>query len=370
MDRNTGLNPENQCPSERNQNQKSPSQPLRKAVGVIQKGGDVQLTVDFSFDTDRKIHGVAHFETVDRENEKILIEAIERALPQYMQHPILHHQHTERPVGTVTKATIEGKSFYVEGAIYDTPDTDDVWGEIVSGKLNKFSIFGRRDSGSPECKLRPEARFNPCVTKALTLFSISVVGDNAMNQSTFLKVAKADGIIKGNYMEEDEKKEQDEERVEEKADESPDLLEEPGNKSSMLKSMEDYGNRLGAIESTLAQLVESDQKVHEGMDKAEESDEMEETKEESVEKCSDMKKAEESTIVEPDFITKAALDEITKAYLEKVDTIQKAHDALVARVEKMEKETIEKGGTIIVVDKSGEIRNPKIDTLDSIGGVI
>jgi len=287
-----------------------------------------------------------------------------------MQHPILHHQHTERPVGTVTKASIEGKSFYVEGTIYDTPDTDDIWSEITSGKLNKFSIFGRRDNGSPECKLRPEARFSPCVTKALTLFSISVVGDNAMNQSTFLKVAKADGILKGNYMEEDEKKEQEEEQVEEKADETPELLEEPGNRSAMLKSVEEHGDRLGKIEETLSQLVESDKKVHEGVDKAEESEDMEDTKEEDVEKCSGLKKAEESTTVEPEFITKAALDEITKAYLEKYDTIQKAHDALVARVEKMEKETIEKGGTVIVVDKSGEIRNPKIDTLDSIGGVI
>jgi hypothetical protein len=304
-----------------------------------------------------------------------------------MQHPILHHQHTERPVGTVTKASIEGKSFYVEGTIYDTPDTDDVWSEITSGKLNKFSIFGRRDNGSPECKLRPEARFSPCVTKALTLFSISVVGDNAMNQSTFLKVAKADGILKGNYMEEDEKKEQEEEQVEEKADEAPELLEEPGNRSAMLKSVEEHGDRLGKIEETLSQLVESDKKVHEGVDKAEESEDMEDTKEEDVEKCSGVKKAgittgvvtsvepliikeDKSTTVEPEFITKAALDEITKAYLEKYDTIQKAHDALVARVEKMEKETIEKGGTVIVVDKSGEIRNPKIDTLDSIGGVI
>ena len=370
MDRNTGINPENLCPSGRIQNQKSPHQ-LRKSVKVIQKGGDVQLTVDFSIDTNRKILGVAHFETVDRENEKILIEAIERALPQYMQHPILHHQHSERPVGTVTKAFIEGKSFHVEGTIYDTPDTDDVWDEIVSGKLNKFSIFGRRDNGSPECKLRPEARFSPCVTKALTLFSISVVGDNAMNQSTFLKVAKADGILKGNYMEEEDKKDEQEEQVEEKADEAPELLEEPGNRSAMLKSVEEHGDRLGKIESTLAQLVESDKKVHSEMDKAEESEDMEdEKKEESVEKCSDMKKAEESTIVESDFITKAALDEITKAYTEKVDTIQKAHDALVARVEKMEKETIEKGGTVIVVDKSGTVRNPKIDTLDQIGGAI
>jgi len=291
-------------------------------------------------------------------------------------------------VGTVTKAFIEGKSFHVEGTIYDTPDTDDVWDEIVSGKLNKFSIFGRRDNGSPECKLRPEARFSPCVTKALTLFSISVVGDNAMNQSTFLKVAKAyaqkaetagsnalmhttrDGT-KGNYMEEEDKKDEQEEQVEEKADEAPELLEEPGNRSAMLKSVEEHGDRLGKIESTLAQLVESDKKVHSEMDKAEESEDMEdEKKEESVEKCSDMKKAEESTIVESDFITKAALDEITKAYTEKVDTIQKAHDALVARVEKMEKETIEKGGTVIVVDKSGTVRNPKIDTLDQIGGAI
>ena len=369
MDQTTGTNPACQCPSERNPNQQRNPNLKERVVGIIQKGSDVQLTVDFSIETDRKIRGVAHFEDVDRENEIILIEAIEHALPQFMQHPILHYQHTERPVGTVTKAFIKDKSFNVEASIFETEDTDDVWSEIESGKLNKFSIFGRRDSGSPECKMHPSARFSPCVTKALTLFSISTVGDNAMNQKTFLEVAKADdtgsALIhtttdgtskKRNDMEEEDKKKEDQSEVEEKADEAPELLEEPGNRSAMMKSIEEYGTRLSAIEETLKGFTA----------KAEESDEMEETKED-MEKCSGVKKAEESTTVEPEFITKAALDEITKAYIAKVDSIEKAYTDLKDRVEKMEKQTIEKGGNIIVINKADVEDNARITQLDRTG---
>lgn len=340
---------------------------------LIQKGNHLQLIADFSFTTDRKIRGCAHFPDIDRENELILSEAIKKALPQYMQHPILHVQHTERPVGTVTKAEIDAEgALQIEGSIFDTPDTNDVWRDIESGKLNKFSIFGRRDLGSAECQIDPGMRTSPCVTKALTLFSISIVGENAMNPKTFLEVAK------GDTTETEENKEEVEKcGVCSKKGEDEELQKSPSNPSEMLgrldsveKSGAELGDRLSRIEETLAKLVESDKKVHDTMDKAEDS-EMEETekKEEVVEKAAVVEEPK------PEFIVKAtmeseikkAVDDVKKAYDEEFATIEKAYTDLKATVESMKKETIEKGGHVVVITKEQVDANYKLGQIDMIG---
>jgi len=117
-----------------------------QSMEVIQKGRELQLKVDFTIDTERKIRGCAHFPTIDKERELILSDAISKALPDFMKHPILHYRHTERPVGTVTKAYIDNDgAFHIEGSIYDTPDTDDVWEQVKKGELNKFSIYGKEN---------------------------------------------------------------------------------------------------------------------------------------------------------------------------------------------------------------------------------
>lgn len=352
------------------------SKPSISPITLIQKGQHLQLLAEFTFDTDRKIKGCAHFPTVDKENELILSEAIKKALPQYMQHPILHVQHTERPVGTVTKAEIDAEgALQIEGTIFDTPDTNDVWDEIQKGLLNKFSIFGRRDSGSYECSLSPTQRVSPCVTKALTLFSISIVGENAMNSKTFLEVAKGDTTDTEN----------DEEEMEKcgpactKKAEGDDLIREPTNKSEMLgrldaveKSGSEFGERLGKIEETLSQLVETDKEVHDTMEKSEDETLTEEKKEETVEKAAPV--VEE---VKPDFIVKAtmeseikkAVDDVKKAYDEKFAVIEKAYTELKTTVDNMSKQTIEKGGHVVIIEKGKVDANSKLGQLDLIGEV-
>lgn len=348
---------------------------------VIQKGLDLELLAEFSFSTDRKIYGCAHFPEVDREKEFILSEAIEKALPNFMQHPILHYQHTERPVGTLTKAEIRDGALYVEGSIFDTSDTDDVWHEIESGAINKFSIFGKRVKGTPECSISPVIRSTPCVTKAMVLYSISVVGDNAMNESTFLNVAK------GGSMEEDKEKDEKKEEVEksdtEEVEEKPTLEKSESNISSVLE-------RLGNVEGILSRLVESDKQVHSEMGKGEEEDMADSKKEEeTVEKCNDtkMKKAEEPVVKAeepvstekkeeeaPAFITKAALDDEIKKALDKFDTIQKAysdlkkeHDELKGEVEKIKEFTIQKAGNVVFITGK-DTDNPMISNLKAVEG--
>ena len=58
-------------------------------------------------------------------------------------------------------------------------------------------------------------------------------------------------------------------------------------------------------------------------------------------------------IEEIDTIVKARTEEISKAYVAQLDEIKKAYDAkfqeLNSKVEKMEQETIRKGGSIVVI---------------------
>jgi len=58
-------------------------------------------------------------------------------------------------------------------------------------------------------------------------------------------------------------------------------------------------------------------------------------------------------IEEIDTIVKARTEEISKAYVAQLDEIKKAYDAkfveLTSKVEKMEQETIRKGGSVIVI---------------------
>lgn len=336
---------------------------------LIQKGNHLQLIADFSFTTDRKIRGCAHFPSVDKENELILTEAVKKALPQYMQHPILHIQHTERPVGTVTKAEIDAEgALQIEGSIFDTPDTNDVWSDIESGKLNKFSIFGRRDHGTYECSIPPDRRISPCVTKALTLFSISIVGENAMNPNTFLEVVKGDTTDTEDETKEEEGMEKCGPPCTKKSeDEGP--IQDPRNPSLMQKSIDEYGERLAKIEETLSNLVESDKKVHENMEKSEDEKLTEDKKEETVEKAAVVEEAKPEFIIKADMDSeiKKAVDDVRKAYDEKFATIEKAYTDLKATVESMKKETIEKGGHVVIITKDALDANPKMGHLDMIG---
>lgn len=140
----------------------------------------------------RRIKGTVSTPTPDRENEIISPSAFREALKNFMKHPILHVQHTERPVGIVHSATVQptGKTD-IEAEIFSTDDTDDIWDSILKGTLCKYSIYGKRKVGNDACKLAPTARRSPCITKSLDLWSISLVGNNAINQETFVEIAKA-----------------------------------------------------------------------------------------------------------------------------------------------------------------------------------
>lgn len=335
----------------------------------VEKGTPLSFSIDFSILSDRQISGCAHYEAPDLENEVIEINAIRKALDCFMQHPILHYQHTERPIGTITKAEIVEKGLYIECSIYDTPDTDDVWDEIRKGFLNKFSIYGRRLKGNDQCRIPSENRISPCVTKAITLYSISAVGNNAINQMTFLEFAKA---LRGDIV-----TDEDIENVIEKAEDAPTqeapLLKADTNTSSILE-------RLAGVEQTLQGLVDSDKQVHESMGETAKAEEVEEPGETEEKKCgcSAMKATVDEEEDDENAIVKASvvdLDIITKA---EMVSIQKAFDqkiaALESRISEMEEQTIQKGGQVVIIadqltDSDKSAFNPLIANAKALGGI-
>lgn len=343
---------------------------------VFQKGETLQLVSDLTFTSDRKISGCAHFPSVDKEREIILGSAVEKALPGFMEHPVLHLQHTERPVGVISKAEVKDGALYIEASIFEK-DTDDVWEEIQKGSLNKFSIFGKRESSSIECGVDPALRLSPCVTKALTLWSISIVGNNAINEKTFLEVVKSfcpkykkdDIYIKAENTDSTPMYTKVDDKMDEKEEVEKSVLEvEPTNTSSMM-------DRLSKIEQTLTSLVESDKQVHDSMNKGEET--MEEKKEEEVEKCGQSVVKAEEVAVTDSTISKAALDEFKewqkasiadiKKALDSYETLKKSHDELVVRIESIEKQKIEKGGNIVILSEDGKVFNPHLANLAAMG---
>jgi hypothetical protein len=363
----------------------------------------ISFSIDFSVDSDYQISGCAHFEDVDRENEVIAIKAIKESLGNFMKHPILHYQHTERPIGTFTECVIKGKALFVKANVYDTPDNADAWEEIKTGKLNAFSIYGKRKISSPECKLRPEQRMSPCRTDALDLWSISAVGrqvgTHEVNEHTFLDVVKAfadyykneDILIKADTTDstlihtttdgtkggrrKDNMEDEDVQKCNlnkgDAVEHYTENQEAPSGTSEVLKSDErnpsEIEKRLKGVEEILAKLVESDAKVHDTMDKAtdedtdgkrepmpvekgeeEEEDKMEDTEE--VQKATPVEEVVEKALVTEvptlttDIITKAQMDTFTKAINDELTLIK-------ARIEKMETETIQKGGTVVVISE-------------------
>ncbi len=157
------------------------------------------LTLDLSWTEDDEgvlvVSGCASVPKPDRENEVITKEAIEAALPSFMKLPILHLDHTERPVGLITDVGFEGDEFHIRSPIKDTPDCRDVRDRIRSGELAQFSIYGRRLKGSSSCRLHPERRSEPCLTYELALDSVSICPKNNAIQADSYVEHNGDSIV-------------------------------------------------------------------------------------------------------------------------------------------------------------------------------
>lgn len=342
----------------------------------VRKGGKQLFVFDLKVldGSIRKVCGIATGPQLDRENETILKKAIEEALPAFMHLPIMHLDHTERPVGWFTKAEFQGQNLYVEACVKPTSDCDAFWNDVVkasrTGKPYQFSIFGDRVECTPSCALHPadpKRKQDPCITKALVLYSISICQPGtAINPNTFAEVMKAlalqtaeKGLVKatdsasnmihpttdGNYPKEviktmepeDEKKVPGAPATEQAAPQEP-----SGEGSEIKQLLTTIVERLQSLESSI------------GLNKAEPEDEKKEEDDEKkeVQKSPCAKKAE-APPAEPSTFTKAELGRITKAE-ERIAALETELDTL--------KKSAAKPTNVIVIDpsaaKDGDSQDP------------
>ena len=100
-----------------------------------------------SIDKERRIiRGVASLEEVDRDNEIIAIDAIEKSLQGYLANPVIRFKHQE-PIGKAIEGTgidRANKAFLVTAYITDKTQTaKDAWGLIEDGIIKSFSVGGK-----------------------------------------------------------------------------------------------------------------------------------------------------------------------------------------------------------------------------------
>jgi len=320
-----------------------------------------EYKVNFSVldESKREIEGIATAPVVDAEKEIILRKAVEDALPNYLRLPVLSYMHSERPIGMVKEAKfLDDNSLYIKGWIKDTPDTDDVWSKILKGEINAFSIYGRRIEGSPECKLHPNNRNSPCITKSIHMDAITLCGDNKINPSAGFNVIKSlfEDIV-NNENTDNNILSKDSEMKDMDSEEKP--IEKGCDLEKMSLSVEE---RLDKVEKMLTEYIESTQPVNKG-DEMESNTEMVEDNVEAkvTEEVIPVTKAEaviEDT-KEETFSKAEMVDEITKAteeFKKSVDEIKKSFDTEIAtlreELESVKNETILKSGPIVVLDES------------------
>jgi len=295
---------------------------------------DFSVTFDFNVinSSERRIGGVASYESEDREGEIILHKALAEALEGFSQLPVLHLQHTERPAGMVTKSYVDDKGLHIESKIPEHKNWDDIWNRIEKGELGKYSIYGKRVSASPECKLRPNARRSPCITKALDLWSVSIVDyKTAVNQDSYVELVKA---LKSTQTINNASVEKAQVMTE-SATIPDEALEAEENPDVEVVKAADYDDRFDNLEKQLSQLVEDIAEIR----KSEVTTMTDETPE-----------VQTTPVVEPETIEKASLegtDEIVKALKPMFDELKGQITELTSRLEKIEDEPITKAAVVI-----------------------
>ncbi len=133
----------------------------------------------------RIIAGYASVEVVDRDGEIVKREALEKALAEYMENPIIRWMHKEEPIGKVLNAYVDDKGLFVEAYITDkTPEGKKAWGLIEDGIVKAFSIGG--SVLNKEYKTLEDGKSVGVITD-LTLREISVV-DIPANPKSFFEI--------------------------------------------------------------------------------------------------------------------------------------------------------------------------------------
>lgn len=243
----------------------------------------------------------------DRMNDVVEPTAFEETLKQYMTNPIVLLQHDmDKPIGTVTEASIDEKGLFIKAKI--TEDTDGVFSKLKNGVLRTFSIgYSVKDYETIE-NVDSEGNYSYTnIIKMLELFEISLVSVPA---NPFALVKSFDSCFKA-----EEEIETKEEEKEENIEEIP--VENEGESETSEVEEESQENIQEEEKTEENENVEADEKVED-----EEKEEIEEeVKEESEEET---KEIEEKTEEIPN--EEAETQETCEEEAEKVEDNEKADE--------------------------------------------
>lgn len=90
-------------------------------------------------DEERLVFGYASTPDLDSQGEVVELNALEKALPDYMKFPTIREMHTTNAVGRTKSAVIDNKGLFIQAKIVD----DNAWKKVKEGVFNGFSIGGR-----------------------------------------------------------------------------------------------------------------------------------------------------------------------------------------------------------------------------------
>ena len=175
-------------------------------VDVDKKHGKMEIKKSWSnelvdiLNSPRRAEMTFHIPMVDKDKEIITASAMDEAIEDYRNFPIISEFHKERPIGIAEKIwRTKDDEFKALVRIRDDRATDDVWEKInlpagTPGRYDQVSIAGKRIVYNDQCNVPQALRRvdNPCRTEKLRLDSISVCDDRARNEGTEFNVVKAE----------------------------------------------------------------------------------------------------------------------------------------------------------------------------------
>lgn len=90
-------------------------------------------------DEQRIVGGYASTPDLDSQGDVVSIEAIKKALPEYLEFPTIRRMHNNDAIGTTLMTKIDDKGLYIEAKIVD----EDAWSKVKEGVYRGFSIGGK-----------------------------------------------------------------------------------------------------------------------------------------------------------------------------------------------------------------------------------
>lgn len=138
----------------------------------------------FKVDEDQRlVFGYASTEARDQQGEIVRIDAIRRALPDYMKYGAVREMHQPSAVGTASEADVDHKGLWFGAKVVD----DRAWLKVKEKVYKGFSIGGRVTARDPDDRT---------IITGIDLTEISLVDRPANPQANFELVKRFDGGLR------------------------------------------------------------------------------------------------------------------------------------------------------------------------------